>query len=202
MMKMTKEMSVVMRDGAGEGADSGDLDGMRVMRTLSRMRTLKSQIKDNPRKIIDDYETDWQQEIGGAHKLWTWRDIAVEKIAWGKYRSMLRMYVMMGEVKALMEGGEYLQAEAQLVQLMKATHQFGLTGSWRTAWPCIHLPDPLEKRCHAGTEVEAEAIVGVLKTKDDIRKKVSQATRDLAPADEEDEEEQPGKGDKDKKKTR
>ena len=193
MMKMMKEMSVVMRDGAGEGADSGELDGMRVMRTLSRMRTLKSQIKDNPRKIIDDYETDWQQEIGGAHKLWTWRDIAVEKIAWGKYRSMLRMYVMMGEVKALMEGGEYLQAEAQLVQLMKATHQFGLTGSWRTAWPCIHLPDPLEKRCHAGTEVEAEAIVGVLKTKDDIRKKVSQATRDLAPADEEDEEEQIGR---------
>ncbi len=202
MMKMMKEMSVDMRDGAGEGADSGELDGMRVMRTLSRMRTLKSQIKDNPRKIIDDYETDWQQEIGGAHKLWTWRDIAVEKIAWGKYRSMLRMYVMMGEVKALMEGGEYLQAEAQLVQLMKATHQFGLTGSWRTAWPYTHLPDPLEKRCHAGTEVEAEAIVGVLKTKDDIRKKVSQATRDLAPADEEDEEEQPGKGDKDKKKTR
>ena len=110
------------------------------------------------------------------------------------------MYVMMGEVKALMEGGEYLQAEAQLVQLMKATHQFGLTGSWRTAWPYTHLPDPLEKRCHAGTEVEAEAIVGVLKTKHDIRKKVSQATRDLAPADEEDEEEQPGKGDKDKKK--
>ena len=201
-MKMMEEMSVVTRDGAGEGADSGELDGMRVIRTLSRMRTLKSQIKDNPRKIIDDYETDWQQEIGGAHKLWTWRDIAVEKIAWGKYRSMLRMYVMMGEVKALMEGGEYLQAEAQLVQLMKATHQFGLTGSWRTAWPYTHLPDPLEKRCHAGTEVEAEAIAGVLKTQDDIRKKVSQATRDLAPADEEDEEEQPGKGDKDKKKTR
>ena len=49
-------------------------------------------------------------------------------------------------------------------------------------------------------ELEAEAIAGVLKTQDDIRKKVSQATRDLAPADEEDEEEQPGKGDKDKKK--
>jgi len=71
-----------------------------------------------------------------------------------------------------------------LVQCMKATHQVALIGNWRTAWPYTMLADPLERRDHAGSAIEAETILGVVKTRDDLKQKIMKGTRDLVSDDE------------------
>lgn len=83
-----------------------------------------------------------------------------------------------------MESGNHRIAEAQLVQCMKATHQFALIGNWRTAWPYTMMADPLERRDHAGSAIEAETILGVVKTRDDLKQKIMKGTRDLVSDDE------------------
>eukprot|EP00972_Heterocapsa_arctica_P057852 8535354-Heterocapsa_arctica.AAC.1 len=52
---------------------------------------------------------------------------------------MLRVFVMLGQIKEYMEQGQPDLAEAQVVQWMKEIHQFALDGSWkvstsRTPW--------------------------------------------------------------------
>ena len=187
ILKLLEKMSKKSHDNE-DGAEG--LDGLRAVRTLERMRTLQKGLKSNPAKIIRIFEEEWAEEIGGSHKLWTWGD-AAGKIKWGKFRSMLRVWTMLAAVKKELETGpQNLKAEAQLVQCMKATHQFALSGSWKTAWPYTFLQDPIESRTHAGTQVEAEAILGMLRTKDDLQKRMKGATRDLAePSDEEGEAE-------------
>ena len=189
-LEIVKSLKQINRRSHSDTGDAEDLDGLRVMRSLGRMRALKSQLHNHPGRIIREYEQGWVAELGAAHKPWTWRDVATA-IPWGKYRFMMRVYVMFGEIKALMERGEHLQAEAQLVQCMKATHEFGLKGNWKVAWPYTHLQDPCEKAAHAGTEVEAEAIIGMLRTREDLRKKGQ--TRDLVGDEEEEEAPRGGK---------
>ncbi len=200
-LEILKALKNLGKDAFDDPGDSQDLDGMRIMRTMGRMRSLKNQLSSNPGRIIREYEEMWAKELGAGHKPWTWRDVAAH-VSWGRCRSMLRVFVMLGEIKALMEQGEALQAEAQLVQCMKAIHSFGLHGNWKLAWGYTHLQDPCAKPTHAGTEVEMEAIVGLLRTQEDLRKKTL-STRQLAGADDEHQEapdETPGDGKKGRKK--
>ncbi len=95
LKKMAKKDSSL----GGEG-----LDGLRVMRTLSRMRALKKNLRSNPRRIIRQHDSEWAEDIGGEHKAWTWRDVS-DHISWGKFRSMKRVYTMLGAVKRELEIG-------------------------------------------------------------------------------------------------
>ena len=61
---------------------------------------------------------------------------------------------------------------------MKAIHQFVLDSNWRTAWPLTFLPDPIEKRKHGGTEYELEAVLGYLKTQDELVKRTKPAAEE------------------------
>ena len=177
-MYMLKVLGKLMKDRGG--AQDESLDGLKVMKTLGRMRALKRQLRHQPARVIREFEADWASELGGEHKPWTWRD-AAQSVRWGKFRSMHRVFVMLGSVQEELEKGQQnLQAEAQCVQCMKAVHQFALTGNWQGAWPYTMLQDPLSQRDHAGTEVEAEAILAMLRTREDLKKRIQTNTKDLA----------------------
>ncbi len=55
MFKLLKKMAAKSRDGG----ENGELDGLRVMRTLSRMRELKRQMRANPGRVIREFEASW-----------------------------------------------------------------------------------------------------------------------------------------------
>ena len=61
--------------------------------------------------------------------------------------------------------------EAQVIQCLKALHEFAVQADWRTAWPLTHLPDPVDVSPLAGTEVEMEVILAAFKTREDLRER-------------------------------
>ena len=63
-------------------------------------------------------------------------------------------------------------AMAQTVQCLKSLHEFSNNGEWKTSWPLTHMVDPLRAHAHGGTEIEMEAVLGWVKTQDDLRRKV------------------------------
>ena len=60
---------------------------------------------------------------------------------------------------------------------MKAMHEFSRQGSWRSAWPLTHMVDPYDMDGHGGDDVEMEVVMSWLRTKDDLRAKVSGTAR-------------------------
>ena len=58
----------------------------------------------------------------------------------------------------------------QTIQGMKAVHQFVIDGSWKAAWPLTIIEDPIEGNNLGVTEGELEAILGMLRVKDDLVK--------------------------------
>jgi hypothetical protein len=158
---------------------------MKVMRALSRLRALKGRMRKFPKENVREYRDNWEEKLGARGKAWNWRDVA-RAIGFGKYRSMLRIYVACGAVEELLHQGQVDIAHAQLIQVLKALHQFSVDGSWKTAWPLTFLADPVDRERQGGTEVELEGVLSYLKVQDELRRK----TRGPDPADEEEEEEE------------
>ena len=166
IVEQLKDMRRPAEDEATEG-----LDGLRVVKTLGRLRALKHRFETQPERIVRDYVRHWEEELGAAGRPWTWRD-ASTKIAWGKYRSMQRVYLMLGAALAHAINGDTKRCAAQLVQNMKAVHEFAAKGRWEVAWPLTFQPDPLKPRTHGADEEELEAIMGYLRVQHDLETKV------------------------------
>ena len=183
MLKALKELREPSRHGPQRGAVADDapgqdLDGLRVTRTLGRMRALRENVEQNPNRSWREYRQGWISELGleGRGSRWTDRHKAIK---WQKYASIKRCDWMMCHVLETLEKGKPELARAQLVQCLKALDEFTRHGSWRSAWPLTHMVDPLRRQQHGGTEVETEVILGWLKTQDDLRAKVLKGTKEL-----------------------
>jgi hypothetical protein len=170
-LQMLKEMKRMQKkDDGGDYSGGGGIDGLRILKTLGNLRNMKTAFKKHPAKISQEYTDEWEERLGARGRPWSWRDVA-KHINWAKYRSMWRVYVMLGEIKSYLETNQAALAEAQTVQCMKSIHQFALDGSWRVAWPLTHMTDPIDKVRHGGKEEELEAVLAYLRTQDDIKKR-------------------------------
>ena len=198
MLKLLQE-----RRGGGTG-DTGDLDapdgqeldGVRVLRTLSRMRALKAQLRTEPDKIYRDYRQRWEEDLGASGKSWKWIDVN-QKINFGKFNSMRRVHAMLCHILEADVAAEaltdHLYVRALMIQCLKALHEFAQQGDWRTAWPLTHMPDPISHNPLGGSELEMGCVLAVLKTKDDLKARSKAArSRTALESVSDDEEEKPG----------
>ena len=168
-MQLLKEIQKMQKQSGGLGSEGGPLDGLRVLKTLGNLRALRDNMKEKPTRVVREYTQEWEETLGARGRPWSWRDVA-RHVNWSKYRSMHRVYVMLGGVKQPMVK-KYALAEAQLVQNMKSIHQFALDGSWKVAWPVTYLPDPIDKPRRGAREEELEAVLAYLMTQEDIQKR-------------------------------
>ena len=210
MFEMLKHLRETQNKAGGEqgdldAPDNHELDGVRVLRTLSRMRALKAQLRRDPERICREYQQRWEEELGAEGKPWRWIDLN-RSINFGKFKSIRRVHAMFCHVleadMAANTREEHLYVRALMIQCMKALHEFSAQGDWRTAWPLTHFPDPVNQNPLGGTELEMECVLAVLKTKDDLRQKARQSREGSghqASNGEEEEEGPKGKGDPKKK---
>ena len=101
-MQLLKEIQKMQKQSGGLGSESGPLDGLRVLKTLGNLWALRDNMKKRPVKVVRGYTQEWEETLGARGRPWSWRDVA-RHINWSKYRSMRRVYVVLGEVKQLME---------------------------------------------------------------------------------------------------
>ena len=111
-------------------------------------------------------------------------DLHNKAIRWKKFASIRRADWMMSNILESLDRGETAIARAQVVQCMKAFHEFTNFGTWRAAWPMTFMTDPLERYQNGGDEVEMETVLGWLRTKDDLRAKMQKSTKELVSGDE------------------
>ena len=182
-MQLQYEMVRALQDlrshstGTRDDAPSADeLDGLRVARNLGRMRMLKEGMEHNPRRNYSEYRDLWIRELGAEGRAFRWID-RNKAIRWGKYASIRRVDWMLCNLMETLDRKEPELCRAQVVQCMKALHEFSNVGSWKTAWPLTHMVDPLRSYTHGGTEVEMETVLSYVRTQDDLKKKVLSGSR-------------------------
>ncbi len=182
ILKLLKEM----KSGAGpivvEAPESNELDSLRVMKSLGRMRALKEGLHNNPRNICREYRETWIAQLGAEGKGYRWVD-RNRHIRWKKFNSVRRFDWILCHVLEQLDAGQTDVARAHLVQAMKCLHEFANHGSWSAAWPHTHLVDPLKNQLNGATEPEMEAVLGYLKLEDDIKQRLLKGTRDLVSDD-------------------
>ena len=160
--------SAASRDDA---PDADALDGLRVSRSLGRMRSLRETMEQNPERTYREYKDQWVRELGAEGRAFRWTD-RNKSIRWGKFNSVRRCDWMLCHILETLERGDGALAKAQTVQCLKSLHDISNNGEWKTSWPLTHMVDPLRAHAHGGTEVEMEAVLGWVKTQDDLRRKV------------------------------
>ena len=153
---------------------SNHLDGLRITRNLSRMRALAEDLEKSPKKVHREYRHRWVKSLGKEAGGFRWHD-RNRAIKWKKFTSMRRVDFMFCQILESMEQGKTAYAQGQVVQCMKALHEFSKLGSWRAAWPLTYMVDPFDLDGHGGDDVEMEVIMSYLRTKDDLRSKVAGA---------------------------
>ena len=170
-LEILKILQQMQGDQSLAGTES--VDGVRVMKAMSRLRSLRSRVDKKPMQVVKDYHRFWEEELNADGRPWSWDYDVRNRIQWKEHRSMLRVWVMFSSIMSLLDEGRSERAHAQCVQCMKATHQFVNDGVWRVAWNLTFLPDPIVKRRHGGTEEEIEAILGSLKASDDLDRRTT-----------------------------
>ena len=184
--------SGVSRDDA-PAAD--ELDGLRVAKSLGRMRALRESMQRDPERTYREYREWWLQELGAEGRAFRWTD-RNKHIRWGRFASVRRCDWMLCNLLETLEKGELELGKAQLVQCLKSLHEFSNNGAWKTAWPLSHMIDPMRTHIHGGNEVEMETVLGYIRTQDDLRRRVLTGqhapTDDLAAEAEELDDEQQG----------
>ena len=71
------------------------IDGLRVMKAMSRARIVRKRQEANPLRTVAEYRDNWSERqdnryIGACGKPWSWRDVQ-KHIGMDKHRSMMRM---------------------------------------------------------------------------------------------------------------
>ena len=183
MLEVLKDMKSVRGGACADDAPAGgELDGLRVLRCLGRMRALREDIEKNPNRTWKEFKQMWVTELGSEDRAFRWTDVN-RFVKWKKYTSLKRCHWMLCHILESLEKNEPEYARAQVVQCMKALQEFPNTGSWRAAWELTHMVDPLRPQKHGGTEVEMETIMGLLKTRDDLRNKVHKGVKEMVSDD-------------------
>jgi len=196
LMEMQKEMLMLIKDMRSTPVERGldkddapagsELDGLRVMRNLGRMRALKEDLELRPERTYREYRAHWIQELGAEGRAFRWTDSHL-KVRWKKYASIRRVDWMLCHLLETLETDNLELAKARTIQCMKALREFPNHGSWKAAWPLTHLVDPLKRYAHGGLEVETEVVMGWLRTQDDLEAKVLKSTKHQVSGDERDE---------------
>ena len=78
----------------------------------------EEQVRNKPKKVMREYIAHWENELDANGKPWTWRDVS-RVIGFQRYKSMLRVFIMMGEVERYLRAGEADKAHAQVIQSME-----------------------------------------------------------------------------------
>ena len=163
--------------GHTEAPEGNELDGLRVLKSLGRMRAIKEGIQSNPKRVYNEYKEQWIVELGAEGRPFRWLD-RNRFIRWKKFKSVKRFDWILCHILELLDQGRVDVARAQTVQSMKCLHTFANHGSWRVAWPHTHLVDPLRNQVNGATEVENEAVLSYSKVEDDIRSKLTKGVHE------------------------
>ena len=167
MMQVMEAMLEKVQTPQGEDQGEGSLDGLRVVKALSRLRDLKTRMHQNPKGVYKAFKESWEEELGAEGKPWTWRDVS-HHIPFGKFASIKRVHVLMGTVLSMLERGQTDLAMAQLCQNMKVLQEFTVSGSWDLAWPHSYVVDPISPKRHGAREEELEAVSGYIRVQHDL----------------------------------
>ena len=159
--EMLRQMRALGASSASrdDAPDADALDGLRVSRSLGRMRSLRETMEQNPERTYREYKDQWVRELGAEGRAFRWAD-RNKSIRLGKLNSVRRCDWMLCHILETLERGDGALAKAQTVQCLKSLHEFSNNGEWKTSWPLTHMVDPLRAHAHGGTEVEMEAVLG------------------------------------------
>ena len=184
-LELLKELREAPRGTVMDAPENGELDGLRAARSLGRVRMLRENMEGNPERTSREYKELWVSRVGAQGKPFKWTD-RNKWIKWGKWQSMRRVDWMFCNILETMDEGKPELARAQLIQCMKTLHEFSNHGSWKASWPYTHMEDPISRMCHGATEVEVEAVTGMLKTRDDLKSRVHRSMKELVSEGEDD----------------
>ena len=82
-----------------------------------------ARIRDQPRRIVDEYRLDSKLELKiRAGESWAYPDLA-KRISWGLCLGLQRCFILFANVLELLDQAQGLQVQALTVQSMKAVHQ-------------------------------------------------------------------------------
>jgi len=193
MMKELKNL----RAGGGIDMDGTRTTHSALATSISRYNAYKKRIQLKPEVIIREFLAEVQELMGPEEdgKSWTWEDYS-RKLGMTQFRTIFRMHILMGEVLRLLLKGQTRSAAAQLIQGMRAAHQFTLDGgAWRTAWLLTYMRDPLGQVKMATGESEVDVIASYIKVTDDLEKRTRGANSQTPWKPAEDQHQQEGDGD-------
>jgi len=184
MMQVMEAMLERVQKPQSEDQAEGSLDGLRVVKALSRLRELKTRMHENPKEVYKAFKELWEEELGAAGKPWTWLDVS-HHIPFGKFASIKRMHVLMGTVLSMLEHSRTDLAMAQLSQNMKVLQEFTVSGSWELAWPHSYVVDPINPKRHGAKEEELEAVSGYVRVQHDLEETSRKLGRGLVDSEDE-----------------
>ena len=146
MLLMARKLLGEKGSGSNDFEEDGDLNGMKVMKAMSRSRAQRDHMALFPRRHVQEYRDSWERELfGGLHgKPWVWDDVVREIGMAERHRSMHRMFIAFGEIERLCQGKSFGQAQLQAVQSMKAIHQFTLDSLKLSLAERLLLAQPLD----------------------------------------------------------
>ena len=112
-LQMLKAVTRLNHTSAGAGEEETDGQGIRgVARSMRSYAALKNRIHTQPTMFIKQFIAEVEERLGVApNQPYTLRDHA-RRIQWGRFRSLHRVYLMLGEIFGLLDAGKPLQAQA------------------------------------------------------------------------------------------
>ena len=120
MLKVLQSMRDDAGQDGGEDVPAGHLDGLRISRNLSRMRSLEAQIEAEPLRTWRQCRARWVKLLGKEGDGFRWHD-RNRAIKWKKYGGTRRVDFMLCQVFESLEQDRPEFARAQVVQCMKCT---------------------------------------------------------------------------------
>ena len=165
-----------------------------VERSLRTLHSMKARVRSKPQSVIVDYVQRVKEHLGVyPGQVWSLADHN-RRIPWGRHKTLQRLHFLLTEVFALQDSGRHLEAQALVVQGLKACHQCQLDdGNWKTAWHLTTLRDPLAKQQFGGNERELEAIAAYSKAIEDLETRMRR-DRDTAHDEKDEPKEEGGRG--------
>jgi len=181
-LEMLKQLRKNKRPGDEDSDDdqlwsgtggSGGGKGAGVGKTLSRYHALRRRVRKDPETVIRRYVEKMRLQVGAEPgQPWTLMDVN-RRLAWGRFKSLQRCHYILAQCFQRLDEGSYLEAQALLVQGLKATHQAAIdNGSWDNAWLLTTLPDPLRRERFGGEEEELEIIAQYQRAVKDLEDRV------------------------------
>ena len=120
MLRMIREMRAEDQRRRSEETDGSDLLGQgksatSLGRAMAGMTRHRARIRDQPRKIVDEFRLDSKLELNiRAGESWAYPDLS-KRIGWGHYQGLQRCFILLANILELLDQGQVLQAQALTV---------------------------------------------------------------------------------------